>query len=93
MSKAAYRASLERRLAKLDSDLEHARDKLERGTPQDHVLAAGELKVIEDERHQVEQRIAALDKEPEGSWEDFRTSVDDAVDEVAASVRRWIDRH
>lgn len=48
MSKAAYHASLERRLAKLDSDLEHARDKLARGTPRDHVQAAGELKVIED---------------------------------------------
>lgn len=93
MSKAAYRASLERRLAKLDSDMEHARDKLARGTPQDHVLAAGELRVIEDERRQVEQRIAELEKEPDGSWEDFKTSVDDAVDEVAASVRRWIERH
>lgn len=93
MSKAAYRTSLERRLAKLDSDLEHARDKLERGTPHDHVEAAGELRVIEQERGKVEERIAQLDAEPEGSWEDFKTSVDDAVDEVAASVSRWIERH
>jgi len=93
MSKEVYHHNLERRLAQLDGRIDEARQRLEHGSPRDHVTAAGELRVLEDKRRELQDRLHRLDREPEGAWEDFKTSIENLLDEITVSVDRWFRTH
>lgn len=93
MSKEAYHHTLERRLAQLDGQIDEARQRLETGAPADHVAAAGELRLLEDKRRELQDRLHRLDQEPEGTWEDFKTSMEDLLDEITVSIERWFKTH
>ncbi len=93
MSKETFRNTLEHRLARVDGQIVEARQRLASGTPADHVAAAGELRVLEDKRRELQDRLHRLDHEPEGAWESFKTGIEDLLDEITVSVDRWFRTH
>ena len=93
MSKEAYHTSLERRLSDLNIQIEKARTRLEGGDLRDHVEAAGDLRVLEDQRDEVQRRLTALKKEPEGGWENTKTGVEEAFRDAFGVVERWIQKY
>jgi predicted nucleic acid-binding Zn-ribbon protein len=90
MTKEIYLQDLKRRIAALEARIEADRKKLGRGTPQQEVHAAGDLALVEDQLAETKRRLAQLEAEPEGAWEDFKAKLEEALDDVETAIEGWI---
>ncbi|SME96627.1 hypothetical protein SAMN06265365_1077 [Tistlia consotensis] len=92
MSRAAYLESLQHRLETLESRMSADRKRLAEGSPRDKVAAAGDLALVESRLAETREKLARLEAEPEGSWEGFKTEVEQDFDYLEREVERLIER-
>ncbi len=93
MSKAVYLRDLRSRLNAIDVQIAEAKRRLKSGPLSQEVTAAGELTLLERKHKQLADRIAEVEKEPEGTWEDFKTALENDFDALFRDVGNWIERH
>lgn len=91
MSKAAYLADLKRRLHDLEARMRADKDRLATGSTDEKVKAAGDLAVVESRLVETKDKLARVEAEPEGAWEDFKTELEQDVDYLEASFDRWVE--
>jgi hypothetical protein len=93
MSKAVYLRNLGSRLNEIDIRIAEAKRRLKSDPLPEEVAAAGELALLERKHKQLTDRIAEVEKEPEGAWEDFKTALENDFDALFRDVGNWIERH
>ena len=92
MSKAAYLSYLTRRLQKLEARMNADQKRLAGGAPLQKVEAAGDLTLVERRLEETKKKMLRLEAEPEGTWENFKTEIEEDFDIIEAAVDRSIER-
>lgn len=92
MSKAEYLSYLTTRANTLEERIQTDKDRLESGTPQEKVKAAGDLAVVERRLEETKKKISRLEAEPEGAWENFKAEIEQDFDYMEADFDRWTER-
>jgi len=92
MSKAAYLSNLRRRLQKLEARMKADGKRIAGGSPPEKVQAAGDLALAEGRLAETKEKLSRLEAEPESSWEDFKTEIEQEFDYVEATFDRWVER-
>lgn len=93
MSTEEYRRYLRERLAKLETQMQEARERLESGRPRDKVEAAGELAELERRHEEMGTKLEQLDGEPEGGLEAARVWFDEQATLLQKQINDWMARH
>ena len=91
MSKAAYLADLKRRIHDLEVRMRADRDSIAAGSSGQKVKAAGDLVVVESRLIETKDKLARLETESEGAWENFKTEIEQDVDYLEAAFDRWVE--
>lgn len=92
MTRDIYLADLKRRIETLQIRLETDRNRLAGGAPREEVEAAADLALVESRLAETKQRLARLEAEPEGAWEDLKAGLEEAVDDLESAIEGWIAR-
>ena len=92
MSKAIYRSHLRGRLLTLEGEMKDAEKLLAGGSLQQRVDAAGALSYLERHITETRAKLARLEAEPDGIWENFKTGIEQNIDSIEAALGRWIER-
>lgn len=92
MSKTVYRDYLKGRLISLDSAMNAAESRLASGSPQQKLDAASELAYIERHLSETRAKLARLEAEPDGLWENVKTALEQNFDQIETALDRWIER-
>jgi hypothetical protein len=92
MSKEAFREYLLNRLSSLDGRIQEMERRLAQGEPREKVEAAGELVILKERQAGVAAKFAKLQNEPEGTWENLRTEIEEDFDSLAVAVERLFVR-
>ena len=93
MSKTVYLQDLRSRLNVVDIHIAEAKNRLKSENLSEEVATAGELTLLERKHKQLSERIAEVEKEPEGAWEDFKTALENDFDALFSDLEKWIERH
>lgn len=92
MSKSAYLADLQRRLKKLEMQIQADRAQITGGAPKEKVTASGDLAFVEQQLAETKQKLARVEHEPEGLWEDIKAELDEELDHLEVAFERWVSR-
>lgn len=90
MTKEVYVEDLKRRIGKLEARIETDKKKLAGGAPRQEVDAAGDVALVEDRLADAKRKLAQLEKEPKGAWEDFRAEIEEGLDDIENAIEGWI---
>lgn len=81
MGRDAYQTGMEQRLRDLSLQIDSVRTRLmEGGDNRLKVQLAGELERLEWRRDMVREKLDALSDEPDGTWEDLKSELEDDWD-------------
>lgn len=92
MPKAEFMSHLRNRLQDLERRLAADKKRLTEGAPREKVEAAGDLVLVEKHLADTKAKLAKLEAEPEGVWEDFKAEMEEDLDNLEASFDRWVER-
>jgi len=92
MSKAEYMADLKRRLVTFETRLQKDKARLAGGAPREKVTAAGDLVLVERYLAETKAKLAKLEAEPEGAWEDFKAEMEEDLGHLTTAFDRWVER-
>ena len=92
MSKTAYLSYLKRRLQKLEVRMKADRKRLAGGSLPEKVEAAGDLALLEGRLEVTKEKLSRLEAESVGSWENFKTEIEQNFDSVEAAFDRWVEK-
>lgn len=93
MAKAEYIAHLKNRLRDLESHMTADRKRLAEGSAREKVEAAGDLALVEKHLAATKAKLAKLEAEPEGAWQDFKAEIDEDLGDLEGSFDRWSEKH
>ena len=88
MAKTEYIAHLKSRLRDLESRVTADRKQLAEGSAREKVEAAGDLALVEKHLAETKTKLAKLEAEPEGAWEDFKAEVEEDLGALDGSFDR-----
>lgn len=91
MSKSDYLTDLEHRIQSLENRMKADKQRLAGGSADDKVKAAGDLAIVESRLAETREKLARLQAEPEGAWEDFKAEIEQDIDYIEASFDRWVE--
>ena len=95
MSREALREELQRRIAKLGSQIVADEEKLLQGSRPDKVDAAGEIAALRGRQAELERRLAEVeqDREPEGGWDSFKSALERDLLDIDIAFQRWARKY
>ena len=92
MSKTEYLSDLNRRLGELEARVKADKRRVAGGSPRERVEAAGDLALVEKRLAETRSKLARLEAEPEGAWEDFKAEMEEDLDHLERSFDRWVEQ-
>lgn len=88
-----YLDDLTEKLRSIEAKISKARKHLESGKPENMVLAAGELAVLESKHRELAEKIAVMKGRHVEDWPLLHTKLQEDYDAIMNSLGNWITRH
>ena len=88
MSKAEYLSELKRRHGELEARVKSDKRRLAGGAARERVEAA----LVEKRLVETRAKLARLEAEPEGAWQDLKAEMEEDLDHLERSFDRWVEQ-
>lgn len=88
-----YPQHLEERLQAVEAKIDGAKKRLTEDTPQEKVVAAGELAVLENQRHELAEKLKNATEHHAEDWSLFHTEMQRDIDALFSSLDRWVMKY
>ena len=93
MKKTAHLRHLTEKIKDLQLRLGADKARLETGTPNEKVEAAGDLALVERQLADLQEKLKKAEAEPEGFWERVKDELDEDIGSIETAISRWTDKY